>query len=86
MLQIDLFLVCFSIQVSWISIEVVYTLLYIMQSSGVVYADVEALQRKIKPPPEDDSVQYQTVLPQPVIPDPTLPPKSMQCKCVCLIV
>ena len=70
-------------------IQVVYTLLYIMQSSGVVYADVEVRQRKIKPPPEDDNVQYQTVLPQPVIPDPTpptLPPKSIQCECVCHII
>ena len=69
-------------------ILVVCPILYIMQSSGVVYADVEALQRKIKPPPEDDIVQYQTVLPQPAIPDPTpqkLPLKSMQFKCVRLI-
>ena len=71
-------------------IQVVYPILYTLQSSGVgvVYTDVEALQRKIKPPPEDDIVEYQTVLPQPVIPDPTppkLPPKSMQCECVCLI-
>ena len=64
---------------------VLYPILYIMQSSGIVYADVEALQRKIKPPPEDDIVQYQTVLPQPAIPEPKLPPKSMQCKCVRLI-
>ena len=54
-------------------------LLYITQSSGTVYTDVEPLQRKIKPPSEDDNVQYQTVFPQPVIADPippTLPPKS----------
>ena len=42
---------------------VLYPILYIMQSSGIVYADVEAFQRKIKPPPEDDIVQYQPVLP-----------------------
>ena len=60
--------------------QVVYPILYIIQSSDIHYPDVEALQREIKPPPEDDIVEYQMVLPQPVIVD---PPKSMQCKCVC---
>ena len=60
-------------------------LLFIMQLSGTVYADVEPLQRKIKPPPEDNKVQYQTVFPQPVIADPTppaLPPKSTHLVCL----
>ena len=41
---------------------------FIMQSSGVHYADVETLQKKPKPPPtQSDTVQYSVVLPQAVV-------------------
>ena len=59
-------------------------LLYITQSSGTVYADMEPLQRKIKPPSEDDIVQYQTVIPQPVIADPIPPPLPPKSRHLCI--
>ena len=59
---------------------------YIMQSSGVHYADVETLQKKPKPPPtQGEPVQYSVVLPQAVTTDPTPLTPSLKSESMCHI-